>query len=43
MMAEFEKLIKIFEDMEEAGSEFKLLFPNLEFDLVAIDEMPDNQ
>ena len=31
------------EDMEEAGGEFKLLFTELSFDLIAIDEMPDNQ
>ncbi len=31
------------EDMEEAGGEFKLLFPELNFDLIAIDELPNNQ
>lgn len=30
------------EDMEEAGSEFKLLFPELNFDLIALDELPEN-
>lgn len=29
------------EDMYEAGEEFRLLFPELKFDLVGLDELPD--
>lgn len=30
------------EDMLEAGGEFKLLFPEIKFDLIPLDELPDH-